>query len=69
MLEVDYKNICVRSARRLLPAQPQGDGQEQAGSSSGGSRRGRERVKTASDHLHHPQGQKSAQANQLFTYC
>ncbi|RLV89514.1 hypothetical protein DV515_00014826 [Chloebia gouldiae] len=35
VLEVDYKNICVRSARRLLPAQPQGDGQEQAGSSSG----------------------------------
>ncbi|XP_041262484.1 WD repeat-containing protein 90 isoform X5 [Onychostruthus taczanowskii] len=35
VLEVDYKNVCVRSARRLLPAQPQGDGQEQAGSSSG----------------------------------
>ncbi|NXM21015.1 WDR90 protein, partial [Ploceus nigricollis] len=35
VLEVDYKNICVRSARRLLPAQPQGDGQEQAGNSSG----------------------------------
>ncbi|KAM7007238.1 LOW QUALITY PROTEIN: WD repeat-containing protein 90 [Passerculus sandwichensis] len=35
VLEVDYKNVCVRSARRLLPAQPQEDGQEQAGSSSG----------------------------------
>ncbi|XP_039934861.1 WD repeat-containing protein 90 isoform X5 [Hirundo rustica] len=35
VLEVDYENVCVRSARRLLPAQPQGDGQEQAGSSSG----------------------------------
>ncbi|RMC17874.1 hypothetical protein DUI87_05543 [Hirundo rustica rustica] len=31
VLEVDYENVCVRSARRLLPAQPQGDGQEQAG--------------------------------------
>uniref|UniRef100_A0A8C0VFW5 WD repeat domain 90 n=1 Tax=Cyanistes caeruleus TaxID=156563 RepID=A0A8C0VFW5_CYACU len=37
VLEVDYKNVCVRSARRLLPAQPQEDGQEQAGNSSGGS--------------------------------
>ncbi|XP_018863760.1 WD repeat-containing protein 90 isoform X7 [Parus major] len=35
VLEVDYKNVCVRSARRLLPAQPQEDGQEQAGKSSG----------------------------------
>uniref|UniRef100_U3JPK0 WD repeat domain 90 n=1 Tax=Ficedula albicollis TaxID=59894 RepID=U3JPK0_FICAL len=35
VLEVDYKNVCVRSARRLLPAQPRGDGEEQAGSSSG----------------------------------
>uniref|UniRef100_A0A8C0VLS3 WD repeat domain 90 n=1 Tax=Cyanistes caeruleus TaxID=156563 RepID=A0A8C0VLS3_CYACU len=35
VLEVDYKNVCVRSARRLLPAQPQEDGQEQAGNSSG----------------------------------
>uniref|UniRef100_A0A8C3NHU3 WD repeat-containing protein 90 n=1 Tax=Geospiza parvula TaxID=87175 RepID=A0A8C3NHU3_GEOPR len=35
VLEVDYKNVCVRSARRLLPAQPREDGQEQAGSSSG----------------------------------
>uniref|UniRef100_A0A663LQT0 WD repeat-containing protein 90 n=1 Tax=Athene cunicularia TaxID=194338 RepID=A0A663LQT0_ATHCN len=24
ILEVDYKNVCMRSARRLLPAQPQG---------------------------------------------
>ncbi|XP_074962061.1 WD repeat-containing protein 90 isoform X4 [Phalacrocorax aristotelis] len=24
VLEVDYKNVCMRSARRLLPAQPQG---------------------------------------------
>ncbi|XP_056359041.1 WD repeat-containing protein 90 isoform X2 [Oenanthe melanoleuca] len=35
VLEVDYKNVCVRSARRLLPAQPRGDGEEQPGSSSG----------------------------------
>uniref|UniRef100_A0A8C5JQT2 WD repeat domain 90 n=1 Tax=Junco hyemalis TaxID=40217 RepID=A0A8C5JQT2_JUNHY len=37
VLEVDYKDVCVRSARRLLPAQPQEDGQEQAGNSSGRS--------------------------------
>ncbi|PKU28333.1 wd repeat-containing protein 90 [Limosa lapponica baueri] len=24
VLEVDYKNVCVRSVRRLLPAEPQG---------------------------------------------
>uniref|UniRef100_A0A8C3DA31 WD repeat-containing protein 90 n=1 Tax=Corvus moneduloides TaxID=1196302 RepID=A0A8C3DA31_CORMO len=35
VLEVDYKNVCVQSARRLLPAQPQGNGQEQAGSGPG----------------------------------
>ncbi|XP_064528587.1 WD repeat-containing protein 90 isoform X6 [Pseudopipra pipra] len=35
VLEVDYKNMSVRSARRLLPAQPREHGQEQAGSSSG----------------------------------
>uniref|UniRef100_A0A8C3V8G9 WD repeat-containing protein 90 n=1 Tax=Catharus ustulatus TaxID=91951 RepID=A0A8C3V8G9_CATUS len=35
VLEVDYKNVCVRSARRLLPAQPRGDTEEQAESSSG----------------------------------
>ena len=37
VLEVDCKNVCVRSARRLLPAQPRGDREEQAGISSGGS--------------------------------
>uniref|UniRef100_A0A8D2MVC6 WD repeat domain 90 n=1 Tax=Zonotrichia albicollis TaxID=44394 RepID=A0A8D2MVC6_ZONAL len=37
VLEVDCKDVCVRSARCLLPAQPQEDGQEQAGNSSGGS--------------------------------
>uniref|UniRef100_A0A8C3V376 WD repeat-containing protein 90 n=1 Tax=Catharus ustulatus TaxID=91951 RepID=A0A8C3V376_CATUS len=35
VLEVDYKNVCVRSARRLLPAQPRGDTEEQAESSPG----------------------------------
>ncbi|XP_071427702.1 WD repeat-containing protein 90 [Pithys albifrons albifrons] len=35
VLEVDYKNVSVRSARQLLPAQPWEHGQEQAGSSSG----------------------------------
>ncbi|XP_032560024.1 WD repeat-containing protein 90 isoform X1 [Chiroxiphia lanceolata] len=35
VLEVDYKNMSVRSARQLLPAQPREHGQEQAGSSSG----------------------------------
>uniref|UniRef100_A0A8D2N063 WD repeat domain 90 n=1 Tax=Zonotrichia albicollis TaxID=44394 RepID=A0A8D2N063_ZONAL len=35
VLEVDCKDVCVRSARCLLPAQPQEDGQEQAGNSSG----------------------------------
>ncbi|XP_069726130.1 WD repeat-containing protein 90 [Phaenicophaeus curvirostris] len=36
VLEVDYKNVCVRSARRLLPTQPQGrQWQEKAGSGTG----------------------------------
>ncbi|XP_064886977.1 WD repeat-containing protein 90 isoform X1 [Columba livia] len=36
VLEVDYKNVCVRSARRLLPAQPRGcPRQHQAGSGAG----------------------------------
>ncbi|KFZ61612.1 WD repeat-containing protein 90, partial [Podiceps cristatus] len=36
VLEVDYKNVCMRSARRLLPAQPQGcRRQDKAGSSAG----------------------------------
>uniref|UniRef100_A0A8C8BFF5 WD repeat-containing protein 90 n=1 Tax=Otus sunia TaxID=257818 RepID=A0A8C8BFF5_9STRI len=36
VLEVDYKNICVRRARRLLPARPPGcQQQDKAGSSAG----------------------------------
>ncbi|XP_074742639.1 WD repeat-containing protein 90 isoform X2 [Strix uralensis] len=36
VLEVDYKNVCMRSARRLLPAQPQGcQQQDKAGSGAG----------------------------------
>ncbi|XP_010121618.1 PREDICTED: LOW QUALITY PROTEIN: WD repeat-containing protein 90, partial [Chlamydotis macqueenii] len=36
VLEVDYKNVCMRSARRLLPAQPRGcQRQDKAGSDTG----------------------------------
>ncbi|KAM6320084.1 WD repeat-containing protein 90 [Podargus strigoides] len=35
VLEVDYRNICVRNVRRLLPAQPRDCQQEKAGSSTG----------------------------------
>lgn len=38
-MEVDYKNVCLRSTRRLLPAQPQScQQQEQAGSGSSAGR-------------------------------
>ncbi|KAM6077548.1 WD repeat-containing protein 90 isoform 2-T2 [Theristicus caerulescens] len=38
VLEVDYKNVCVRSARRLLPAQPRGcQRPAEAGSGAGRS--------------------------------
>ncbi|XP_075624119.1 WD repeat-containing protein 90 isoform X1 [Balearica regulorum gibbericeps] len=36
VLEVDYKNVCMRSVRRLLPARPRGcQRQEKAGSGAG----------------------------------
>ncbi|XP_076207547.1 WD repeat-containing protein 90 isoform X3 [Aptenodytes patagonicus] len=36
VLEVDYKNVCMRSARRLLPAQPRGcQRQDKAGGGAG----------------------------------